>query len=74
MTIPNLVCAPIIPDSLLAKEATEILRKYSTDLFSVARETGAGEENRTLVRRLGSSSPLTPWTCGHGPDHFCRPN
>lgn len=33
MAIPNLVCATVIPDSLLAKEATEILRKYSTDLL-----------------------------------------
>jgi hypothetical protein len=33
MTTSNLACALIIPDSLLAKEATEILRKYSTDLL-----------------------------------------
>jgi hypothetical protein len=33
MTRPNLACALVIPDSLLAKEATEILRKYSTDLL-----------------------------------------
>jgi len=33
MTSPNLACALVIPDSLLAKEATEILRKYSTDLL-----------------------------------------
>src|SRR3954451_23346005 len=33
MTRPNLARALVIPDSLLAKEATEILRKYSTDLL-----------------------------------------
>jgi hypothetical protein len=33
MTRSNLACALIIPDSLLATEATEILRKYSTDLL-----------------------------------------
>src|ERR1700745_304077 len=29
----NLAFAPVIPDSLLAKEATDILREYSTDLL-----------------------------------------
>ncbi|WP_340672304.1 HD domain-containing protein [Bradyrhizobium ottawaense] len=33
MTIPNLNQALVIPDSLLAKEATEILREHSTDLL-----------------------------------------
>src|ERR1700760_717779 len=33
MTIPDLVSALVIPDSLLAKEATEILRQDSTDLL-----------------------------------------
>ena len=33
MTKSNLACALVIPDSLLAKEATEILRNYSTDLL-----------------------------------------
>ena len=33
MAIPNPVSAPAIPDSLLAKEATEILRENSTDLL-----------------------------------------
>src|SRR5436189_1534497 len=33
MTRSNLACALVIPDSLLAKEATDILRKYSTDLL-----------------------------------------
>ena len=33
MTRPNLACALVIPDSLLAKEATDILREYSTDLL-----------------------------------------
>ena len=33
MTTPNLAHALVIPDSLLAKEATDILRKYSTDLL-----------------------------------------
>lgn len=33
MTTPNLTRATVIPDSLLAKEATDILRQYSTDLL-----------------------------------------
>ena len=33
MTKPNLACAIVIPDSLLAKEATDILREHSTDLL-----------------------------------------
>ncbi len=33
MTTPNLVHALVIPDSLLAKEATGILREHSTDLL-----------------------------------------
>ncbi len=33
MTTPNLAHAPAIPDSLLAKEATNILREHSTDLL-----------------------------------------
>jgi hypothetical protein len=33
MAIPNLANVPAIPDSLLAKEATEILRNYSTELL-----------------------------------------
>ncbi|BBB96187.1 MULTISPECIES: HD domain-containing protein [Bradyrhizobium] len=33
MTTPNFSNALIIPDSLLAKEATEILREHSTDLL-----------------------------------------
>jgi hypothetical protein len=33
MTTSNLAHAPAIPDSLLAKEATEILREHSTDLL-----------------------------------------
>ncbi|QEX18012.1 HD domain-containing protein [Hypericibacter terrae] len=33
MAAANLVSAPVIPDSLLAKEATEILRRHSTDLL-----------------------------------------
>ena len=33
MNRPNLASALVIPDSLLAKEATDILRKYSTDLL-----------------------------------------
>ena len=33
MTMPNLSHALVIPDSLLAKEATDILREYSTDLL-----------------------------------------
>jgi len=33
MTMPNLACALVIPDSLLAKEATDILRQHSTDLL-----------------------------------------
>jgi hypothetical protein len=31
--MPNLVHVPVIPDSLLAKEATDILREHSTDLL-----------------------------------------
>src|SRR4026209_2241232 len=33
MTMPNLASALVIPDSLLAKEATDILREHSTDLL-----------------------------------------
>ena len=33
MTMPNLAAALVIPDSLLAKEATDILREHSTDLL-----------------------------------------
>jgi len=33
MNRPNLPSALVIPDSLLAKEATDILREYSTDLL-----------------------------------------
>ena len=33
MTTPNLAHSPVIPDSLLAKEATDILREHSTDLL-----------------------------------------
>lgn len=33
MTTPNLSNALVIPDSLLAKEATDILREHSTDLL-----------------------------------------
>ena len=33
MTTPSLARAPVIPDSLLAKEATDILREHSTDLL-----------------------------------------
>ena len=33
MNKPNLASALVIPDSLLAKEATDILREYSTDLL-----------------------------------------
>src|SRR5262245_61037019 len=33
MTRSNVADALVIPDSLLAKEATEILRKHSTDLL-----------------------------------------
>ena len=33
MTTPNLAHALVIPDSLLAKEATDILREHSTDLL-----------------------------------------
>jgi len=33
MTMSNLASALVIPDSLLAKEATDILREHSTDLL-----------------------------------------
>src|SRR5205814_9120556 len=33
MNRPNLISALVIPDSLLAKEATDLLREYSTDLL-----------------------------------------
>jgi len=33
MTAPNLAHATVIPDSLLAKDATDILREHSTDLL-----------------------------------------
>src|SRR3978361_1807601 len=33
MTTPDLAYAPVIPDSLLAKEATDILHEHSTDLL-----------------------------------------
>jgi len=33
ITMPNLVDVPVIPDSLLAKEATDIVREHSTELL-----------------------------------------
>ncbi len=33
MTASNLTRTTVIPDSLLAKEATDILREHSTDLL-----------------------------------------
>jgi len=33
LAVPNLVYVPVIPDSSLAKEATDILREHSTDLL-----------------------------------------
>jgi HD superfamily phosphodiesterase len=33
MTTPNLAHSPVIPDSLLANEATDILREHSSDLL-----------------------------------------
>ena len=33
MTMPNLVQTPVIPDSLIAKEAADILREHATDLL-----------------------------------------
>ena len=33
MTMPNLMQTTVIPDSLIAKEATDILREHSTDLL-----------------------------------------
>jgi len=37
MITPTPAHAPVIPDSLLAKEATDILREHSTDLLLIIR-------------------------------------
>ena len=55
MAMPNLASALIIPDSLLAKEATEILREYSTDLLmnhSIRVYLFAAEQGRQRKLRL----------------------
>ena len=55
MTMPNLACALVIPDSLLAKEATDILRQHSTDLLfnhSVRVYLFAAEQGRQRKLRF----------------------
>jgi hypothetical protein len=51
----NLASALVIPDSLLAKEATDILREYSTDLLfnhSIRVYLFAAEQGRQQKRRF----------------------
>src|SRR5678815_1452153 len=53
--MPNLTHVPVIPDSLLAKEATAILREYSTDLLfnhSVRVYLFAAEQGRQQKLRF----------------------
>ncbi|MGY4310895.1 HD superfamily phosphohydrolase YqeK [Bradyrhizobium sp. JR3.5] len=57
MTTPNFSNALIIPDSLLAKEATEILREHSTDLLfnhSIRVYLFAAEQGRQRKLRFDS--------------------
>jgi hypothetical protein len=59
MTESNLACALLIPDSLLAKEATDILREHSTDLLfnhSIRVYLFAAEQGR--LRKLGFDPEL----------------
>jgi len=62
MTTPNLAYAPVIPDSLLAKEATDILREHSTDLLfnhSMRVYLFAAEQGRQ--RKLGFTAFIKYW-------------
>src|SRR5262245_43236493 len=55
MTTPNLARALVIPDSLLAKEATDVLREHSTDLLfnhSVRVYLFAAEQGRQRKLRF----------------------
>jgi hypothetical protein len=55
MAMSNLSSALLIPDSLLAKEATDILREYSTDLLfnhSIRVYLFAAEQGRQQKRRF----------------------
>ena len=66
MTTPNLAHAAAIPDSLLAKEATNILREHSTDLLfnhSTRVYLFAAEQGRQ--RKLRFDPELLSW-----PPHF----
>src|SRR3954451_17006838 len=55
MAVPNLAHALVVPDSSLAKEATEILHEYSTDLLfnhSVRVYLFAAEQGRQQQLRF----------------------
>ena len=66
MTSPNIACALVIPDSLLAKEATEILRKYSTDLlFDHKAFPSKGDQPQAEVRRSRSAHRDLPARTGY---------
>src|ERR1700745_3296990 len=57
MTTPNLAPALIIPDSLLAKEATALLREHSTELLfnhSIRVYLFAAEQGRQRNLRFDS--------------------
>jgi hypothetical protein len=57
MATPNLAHALIIPDSLLAKEATDVLRQHSTDLLfnhSIRVYLFAAEQGRQRKLRFDS--------------------
>src|SRR5690349_20467461 len=63
MTAPNLTRAPVIPDSLLAKEATDILREHSTDLLfnhSMRAYLFAAEQGRQRKLRFGPELLYVP--------------
>src|SRR6186713_3562226 len=57
MAIPNPAYALVIPDSLLAKEATDVLREHSTDLLfnhSIRVYLFAAEQGRQRKLRFDS--------------------
>src|SRR5246127_3330312 len=63
MAKSNLSSALLIPDSLLAKEATDILREYSTDLLinhSIRVYLFAAEQGRQQKRRFDAELLYVP--------------
>ena len=62
MTKPNLAHSLLMSDSLLAKEATDILREYSTSLLfnhSIRVYLFAAEQGRQ--RKLGFTAFIKYW-------------